>query len=257
MLFLLDMSSLIHAYFHVKKVDDRYDVTERCLHRMEKMRHYFGRRFPECSFVAVFDSESRKTYRKVIWPEYKSSRTKHADLPMIEYDTRLAVENDADWIGVMAPGMFEADDVIATLATHHDGKILIHSEDSDFHSLLSSGRVTIVKKSNTPEPGGDMVVKYFTEDDLFLKYGLTPVQWQAYQVIVGGKDDVPGWAGVGEKTAIELIEDDLYDMKLEGMNKRQQNSYPEFQRLLPTIVAVRTLHRELDWPENVPFRGKV
>lgn len=251
MLFLLDMSNLIHAYYHVKAstlagdelVDD---ATKSILIRMDKLCDYFTRLFPKSVFVGVFDNPSRRLFRSILWPDYKSGRTKGEEIPLIESALIEAVDNSSDWTAVVADVMFEADDVIASLAKNHDGKVLIHSTDRDCHSMLEDGRVTIVKKSNTPVPMGEMEIEYYTAKDLFAEYGLSPIQWIDFQVLIGGKDAVPGWDGVGPKAAKKIIDcgDDIGELNVDfeplNLNKKQKQSYESFCRLLPTIRLVRS-----------------
>ena len=117
MLFLLDMSQLIHEYWHVakKEKDIEYDVSERTLYRMDKLRSHFLTLGQDCTFVAVFDNPSRVLYRKLLVPSHKADRTKDEGLSEAEAATMAAVQNDQDWHSVVAPSMFEADDVMASI----------------------------------------------------------------------------------------------------------------------------------------------
>ena len=260
MLFLMDMSQLIHQLWHVRSDDDGYDVSERIMHRMEKLRIYFLATYPEMIFVAVFDNPSRVLYRKLLVPSHKADRTKDEGLSEAEAATMAAVQNDQDWHSVVAPSMFEADDVMASMAKQYQGKVLVHSQDRDCHSMLEKGRVSIIKKSNTPEAGGPLDIQYFTADDLAEKYdGLTPQRWIEFQILIGGKDNVVGWNKVGEKTALRIIasEQPLGDIDLEDetlkLNKAQKQWYGTFKQTLPKLTLVRTLYNNLDWPVNVPM----
>ena len=260
MLFLMDMSQLIHQLWHVRSVDDGYDVSERIMHRMEKLRIYFLATYPEMIFVAVFDNPSRVLYRKLLIPSHKADRTKDEGLSEAEAATMAAVQNDQDWHSVVAPSMFEADDVMASMAKQYQGKVLVHSQDRDCHSMLEKGRVSIIKKSNTPEAGGPLDIQYFTADSLAEKYdGMTPKRWIEFQILIGGKDNVVGWHKVGETTALRIIksEQSLGDIDLEDetlkLNKAQKYWYGSFRQALPDIRCVRTLYNNLEWPVNVPM----
>ena len=262
MLFLLDMSQLIHEYWHVakKEKDIEYDVSERTLYRMDKLRAHFLTLGCDCTFVAVFDNPSRVLYRKLLIPSHKADRTKDEGLAEAEAATMAAVQNDQDWHAVVAPSMFEADDVMASMAKQYGGKVLVHSQDRDCHSMLEKGRVSIIKKSNTPEAGGPLDIHYFTADDLAEKYdGLTPQRWIEFQILIGGKDNVVGWHKVGETTALRIIasEQPLGDIDLEDetikLNKAQKEWYGTFKQTLPKLTLVRTLYNNLDWPVNVPM----
>ena len=264
MMFLLDTLQLIHQYWHVRSVDDGYDVSERTILRMEKLRMFFSAKFPDCIFVAVFDNPDRILFRKNLYPDHKADRTRDAGLDEAEAATMAAIKRDQDWHAVVAPAMFEADDVMASMASQYKGRVLIHSSDRDCHSMLQQGRVSIVTKSNTPELNGPLEIEYFTSKDLAKKYplgedgGLSPALWSQYQVLIGGKDNVEGWRGVGPKTALKIIasgqeleEIDLEDETLK-LNKAQRANYESFCKMLPVIRLVRTLYDQLEWPEGIP-----
>ena len=155
--------------------------------------------------------------------------------------------------------MFEADDVIASLAKQHEGKVIIHSRDRDMHACLEDGRVTICKKSNTPEKGAALELEYLTEKMLLKQYGFLAESWTDYQILVGGKDNVSGWDGVGSKKAVELIRAcvDLETIDVNAcpvaLNKTQVESYEEFRKHLSVIRQVRTIRTDLALPLNMPL----
>ena len=127
MMFLLDTLQLIHQYWHRRSVDDGYDVSERTIYRMEKLRMLFSAKFPGCTFVAVFDNPERTLFRKQLYPKHKAGRTRDDGLDEAEAATMVAVKRDQDWHAVVAPQMFEADDVMASMARQYKGKVLILS----------------------------------------------------------------------------------------------------------------------------------
>jgi 5'-3' exonuclease len=278
MLFLLDMSSLIHAYFHVRKEDDSDDIAERCRQRMEKMRNLFLQTYPTMRFVAVFDNPFRKSFRSLMYRGYKEGRTVHEDFPEIEASVLESVKMDADWTELVAPSLAESDDLLASLAFQYGGKVIIHSEDSDMHSCLEKGRVCIIKKSNTPVKFGGMVIKYFSADcdhdrdengkckdencnTMFKRYGFSADRWIDFQIMKGGKDNVPGWDGVGNTMAAKIImseknigEIDVNDPDLK-LNKTQRASYGAFKMRLDWIRSLQALRRDIEWPHQLTSEG--
>ena len=152
--------------------------------------------------------------------------------------------------------MFEADDVIASVAANTKSKVLIHSEDRDHHQILVDGRVTILKKFNTPDPRKPVQTKYFSHQDLVNEYGFGSGYWATFQAIVGQKDAIPGWDHVGEKTAKEICSRGLplnIDALQEhlALKSNQVESWEAFREYLPEILCCRRLNCSLQVPEGV------
>ena len=274
MLLLVDISGLFHAYYHSQsgKFTDgdllvesvRYNV----MIRLDKLRDRFLPKYPDLACAAVFGNPNRVLYRDVIAEtflgiKFKDGRTKHEDVPRCELAILESVREDEHWSAVVAPDQWEADDMLATLSKHYQGKVLIHSSDRDCHSMLEAGRVSILKDSKTPEAGGPMDLRYFTAGDLESEksgYGFSPDKWIVWQMITGGKDNIPGWNGAGEVLAKKVIDEIgdgsiLSDLTEETtkLNKTQLKHLPKFLKQLPAIYMVRKLMTELDWPEGVPY----
>lgn len=98
---------------------------------------------------------------------------------------------------------WEADDVIATLATDADRaglKTCVVSTDRDAFQLLSAN-VTLMMT-----PRGVASVEVYTPARLFARYGITPAQIPDFIGLKGDTaDNIPGIPGIGEKTAAELL----------------------------------------------------
>lgn len=256
MLFVVDMSSLIHAYFHVRNNDDMYDVTERVLTRLERLRNYFLERFSECSFVAVFDND-KETFRHLLYPKYKAGRTHNEELPEIINNVLEAVEHDYSWIPVVASLLLEADDVIAALARQYNGRVIIHSSDKDLRSCLENGRVTIIRRSYVDEQKKMLAFEWYSFNSLFEEYGFGPDRWIDFRAIVGdGSDNLLNlsWRWAGEEMAKKVITSGLELDKLFmldenlNLNKRQIGSYPEFRRNLPLHYNLLRMRDDMPWP---------
>lgn len=158
--------------------------------RLRKIASEFNARW-----VCVACESQEELDRKKLFPQYKSSRIEHDD--GIEQTLNL-VKQGCESLGVPCiskPGK-EADDVIATMATMaaiRGDKCIICTSDRDSIQLLKNGSVVIFKKG-----------AIYNEDCYRESSGLSPKQFVDYISIVG-KDDVPGWHGIGDKTAKELL----------------------------------------------------
>ncbi|MFF1479403.1 DNA polymerase I [Streptomyces sp. NPDC058301] len=152
-------------------------------------------------FAVAFDV-SRKTWRSEEFPEYKANRSKTPD------EFKGQVELIGELLDAMnAPRFategFEADDIIATLATQAEAEgfeVLIVTGDRDSFQLVSE-HVTVLY----PTKGVSELTR-FTPEKVEEKYGLTPQQYPDFAALRGDpSDNLPGIPGVGEKTAAKWI----------------------------------------------------
>nr|WP_051198692.1 DNA polymerase I [Gordonia shandongensis] len=151
--------------------------------------------------AAAFDV-SRVTFRSEMYPEYKAQRSKSPDEFRGQVDLTKDVL-DAMGIPVMAVEGFEADDIIATLATAADQqgyRVYIVTGDRDALQLVNENITVLYPKRGVSE------MTRFTPDEVERKYGLTPQQYPDYAALRGDpSDNLPGIPGVGEKTAAKWI----------------------------------------------------
>ncbi len=143
----------------------------------------------------VFALESQtKTKRSEKLGEYKQNR-KDAPKEML-----LQIPIALEWLQKMGftcveVNGFEADDVIASLATLSPYKTRIYSKDKDFNQLLSDKIALFDGKTE------------FLAQDCVEKYGILPSQFTDYQGIVGdSSDNYKGVKGIGSKNAKELLQ---------------------------------------------------
>jgi DNA polymerase-1 len=170
---------------------------------------------PEYLAVAF---DTGKTFRDEIFPEYKATRAKMPD------DLRTQLEHiremvDAFNIPRLEMEGYEADDVLGSIA-HIAGEmgmgVKIVTGDRDLLQLVNARTAVYLA-------GDDK--NFVTEDDVKGKLRVRPDQVVDYKAIVGDKsDNIPGVQGVGEKTAVALLEkfdtlDGIYE-NLDQVEKR-------------------------------------
>jgi DNA polymerase-1 len=150
-------------------------------------------------FLAVaFDTG--KTFRHKIDPEYKATRAKMPEdlQPQIPRIRQLV-----DTLNIPRLEMegYEADDVlgsVARIAMEQGLGVKIITGDRDLLQLVNDRTAVYL--------AGDEQ-NYITEQDVIKKLGVRPDQVVDYKALVGDKsDNIPGVPGVGEKTAISLLE---------------------------------------------------
>ncbi|WP_441251724.1 DNA polymerase I [Kitasatospora sp. McL0602] len=152
--------------------------------------------------LAVAFDLSRKTFRSEEFPDYKANRAKTPD----EFKSQIGLIGellDAMKIPRMSVEGFEADDIIATLATAAAAQgfdVLIVTGDRDALQLVSD-RVTVLY----PTKGVSELTRY-TPEKVAEKYGVTPTQYPDLAALRGDpSDNLPGIPGVGEKTAAKWV----------------------------------------------------
>ncbi len=151
--------------------------------------------------VAVAFDRSEPTFRHEQYVEYKATRKESP----ADFRNQLSLIFEVlDALGIKrlsVPG-FEADDVIATLATQAapDMDVLIVTGDRDALQLVNE-HVTVLYTMR-----GISEMARFTPDAVMAKYGLTPAQYPDFAALRGDpSDNLPGIPGVGEKTATKWI----------------------------------------------------
>jgi len=153
--------------------------------------------------LAVILDPIGPTFRDEMYPEYKANRDKTPEDLKLQFPVIDEIIAALKMPVVRVEG-FEADDVIATIATRcrQSGQTCkIISADKDLMQLVE-GSVTMLRPSRE---GG------FEELDaagVFAEKGVRPDQIVDYLSLLGdSSDNVPGVAGIGEKTAVKLLAD--------------------------------------------------
>jgi len=153
--------------------------------------------------IAVSFDCGRDTFRAKAYPEYKAHRQTMPD--SLRDQMKLLVEGikDLDIPIYQMPG-FEADDVIGTIAERArelGHKVLILTGDQDSFQLLDKqNHISVIM----PQKGE---LLEYDRNRVHDKLGVWPEQIADYKGLSGDtSDNIPGVKGVGEKTAVKLLE---------------------------------------------------
>ncbi len=152
--------------------------------------------------VAVAFDVSRQTFRTEQFAEYKANRASTPE----EFRGQVDLIRDVlSALGIrwLEQEGYEADDIIATLATRAEAEglqVLVITGDRDTFQLVTP-RVTVLY----PRKGVSDLAR-MTPEAVEEKYGLTPGQYPDFAALRGDpSDNLPGIPGVGEKTATKWI----------------------------------------------------
>jgi DNA polymerase-1 len=151
--------------------------------------------------VAVAFDRSEPTFRHEQYVEYKATR-KETPADFRSQLSLIFEVLDALGISRMSVPGYEADDIIATLATQAAGEmdVLIVTGDRDALQLVTDDVTVLYTMRGISE------MARFTPAAVEAKYGLTPAQYPDFAALRGDpSDNLPGIPGVGEKTATKWI----------------------------------------------------
>lgn len=200
-LILVDGSSYLYrAYFASQQADLRTSDgrPSGAIRVVTNMLRSLHKQFPDSRVTVVFDAKG-KTFRDDIYPEYKAHR------PSMPDDLRSQVQPIHDIIRAMGLPLLieegvEADDVIGTLArqaTEQQLDVVISTGDKDMAQLVSDHVLLMDTMKNS----------FMDRDGVIEKFGVPPELIIDLLALVGDKvDNIPGMPGVGEKTALALLQ---------------------------------------------------
>jgi len=203
-------------------------------------------------FAVAFDV-SRKTFRAEVYPEYKATRAKTPD----EFRSQVELIGellDALRVPHLRVPEYEADDIIATLATRAKGEgfeVLILTGDRDALQLVDED-VTVLY----PTKGVSEMTRY-TPEKVEEKYGVPPKHYPDLAALRGDpSDNLPGIPGVGEKTAAKWINQfGSFEALVERAGEIKGKTGDKLREGLPDVLRNRQLTelvRDVELPLTVP-----
>ncbi len=154
--------------------------------------------------VAIAFDLKAPTFRHLQYAEYKAGRKGMPEelasqMPIMKEWLRLAGYTCVECEG------YEADDILGTLAylcEQSGDECVISTGDRDSLQLVSDHTRVLLAATKMGRPE---IINY-DKAALFEKYGLTPCEMIELKALMGdSSDNIPGVAGVGEKTATDLI----------------------------------------------------
>ncbi len=199
-LFLVDASGYIfRAYYAVRPLSNSKGLPTNALFGFTSMlMKLLKDEKPE--MVGIVFDVARKTFRNEKFPAYKANRDEPpADLiPQFPYFRKIVKALN---LPVLELPNYEADDVIGTIAKKFEKKgweTVIVTGDKDLMQLVD-------EKVSLYDPMKDKMIR---EPEVFEKFGVGPGQVTDILGLAGdSSDNIPGVPGVGDKTAMKLIQE--------------------------------------------------
>ncbi len=207
-LILIDGSSYLYRAFHAYPESmSNGEIQTNAIYGVVNMLRSMMKQFASERIAVVFDAKG-KTFRDDMFKEYKANRPSMPDELRSQIEPLHAIIRAMGLPLLVVPGV-EADDVIGTLASQASQQgmpVLISTGDKDMAQLVDENVTLINTMTNVVmDPQG--VVD---------KFGIGPELIIDFLALMGDKvDNIPGVPGVGEKTALALLQgigglDELY-----------------------------------------------
>jgi 5'-3' exonuclease len=188
--------------------------------------------------LAVCWDMGSKTFRSELYTEYKGNRGEAPVelIPQFDLVKEVVAGFDIPNIGLVG---YEADDCIGTVAKalKNDMKVSILTGDQDILQLLDDNISVILLKKGV----GNYQVH--TPDSFYEEKGITPRQMIDLKGLMGDpSDNYPGVKGIGEKTALKLLQQfESIDGILQNLNDLSKSHRTKIEQGLDMLHLSRTL----------------
>lgn len=204
-LMILDGNSIVNrAFYGIRLLTNKDGIYTNAIYGfLNILFKYMAEENPTHLCVA-FDVHA-PTFRHKVFSEYKAQRKGMPDelrqqMPILK--EILSAMN----IKMLELEGYEADDIIGTVSRICDeSDVVCDILTGDKDDLQLASKNTIVKLITTRSGVTDTV--NYTDETVFEKYGVTPMEFIDVKGLMGDtSDNIPGVAGIGEKTAFSLIQ---------------------------------------------------
>lgn len=200
-------------------------------------------------YMAVAWDVEGETFRDKIFADYKAQREKkeqelYDQIPIIQ-----KILNAFGIPSVEAPG-YEADDILGTLskkAAKKGMRVLIVTGDLDSLQLVDENVVVLFFQKGISE------TKIYDVAAVKERFGLTPSQLIDYKALRGDpSDNIPGVAGIGEKTASMLLQKygsikGIYQ-QLDSIEEKYAKKLRGQEKTIETALQLVKIMRDMELP---------
>lgn len=202
------------------------------------------------NYLAVAFDLKAPTFRH---KEFEGYKAKRKGMPE-ELAMQMPVMKDvlrAMNIKILEQEGFEADDILGSLSKFGENngmQVILITGDRD--SLQLASKATRIKIPTTK--GGSTLTEEFDDSGVMEKYGVTPIEFIDVKGLMGDtSDNIPGVPGVGEKTAISLIQEfgsieEVYNHIDDIPKKGVKEKLIEGKELAFMSKGLATIYRDLD-----------
>lgn len=224
-LLAIDSNSLMHrAYWALPAMEDEKKRPTNAVYGFFTMLFRIVEEYQPDHIICAFDLKE-KTFRHKQFKDYKAGRRKTPEDLTIQFSL---LKDALRMIGIQYVEMegYEADDILGGYAKKAEAaglKTYIFTGDRDELQLIDNNVNVVLTKKGVTE------TKLMTREALFDEMGLAPIQITDLKGLMGdASDNIPGVAGVGEKTALKLLHEyETIENLYENIEKLPKNKLYE------------------------------
>lgn len=211
--------------------------------------------------VVAFD-HARKTFRNDIYSEYKMQRKATPEELISQFPVIKTMLQTMGIMCIEKEGI-EADDIIGTVSKLFQGEKYILSGDRDLFQLIDNNTTVWFTKRGVSE------IDKVDASRLLEIFGLNPLQIPDLKGLMGdSSDNIPGVKGIGEKTALSLLEkykhiEGVYD-NIDSISGKLKEKLETDKEMAFTSKKLATIERscEIEFDQekaqfNMPFSNGV
>ena len=200
---LVDGNSLMHRAFHALPLMDADGVYTNAIYGFFSMLLKVIRE-EKAQYLAVCFDEHAPTFRHTVYAEYKAGRSATPPELRQQFDTIRTLLDDMKIRRYSLQG-WEADDLLGTLSRLGAAAgvtPLLLTGDRDALQLVGGGTELMFTRKGISE------TIRFDAPKVYEEYGFTPGQVTDWKGLAGdSSDNIPGVPGVGDKTAVKLLQE--------------------------------------------------
>ncbi len=239
LLIIIDGNSLMNrAYYALPELMNKKGQHTSAIYGFANILFKLLDTYKPTHISVAFDLKA-PTFRHLQYKDYKGTR-KGMPEELREQVEPLKQMIDAFGINRLEIEGYEADDIIGTVSTYcadKGYKVFIITGDKDALQLASENiRILFTKK-------GISELDEYGYDEMIDKYGITPSQFIDLKGLMGDKsDNIPGVAGIGEKTGIKLIQE--YE-SIENIYQHLDSVAPNIKKKLEDSYDIALLSKSL------------
>lgn len=199
----MDGNSVMHRAFHALPLLDAGGIyTNAVFGFLSMLLRVIDEEAPRYCIIA-FD-EHGPTFRHTLYPEYKAGRASTPEELRSQFPLIREILADMH-LGVISVAGYEADDILGTMAVRCREQgigALLLTGDRDALQLVGDGVELIFMRRGITE------TTRFQAEIVKEVFGIRPEQVTDWKGLMGdSSDNIPGVPGVGEKTAVKLLDE--------------------------------------------------
>jgi len=201
---LIDGSSLIfRAFYAIKNLTTKDGVFVNGVYGFLNM-YYKALELTNPTHVFVAFDKGSKTFRHTEYSDYKGTRDKAPNEITYQFGILKDLLSSMN-VNYLELDEYEADDILGTIAklAQKEGfEVDIFTGDRDYLQLVDDNIFVYLTKKGISE------IKLMDNNAIFEDFGISPKQLIDVKALQGdSSDNIPGVKGVGEKTALKLIQE--------------------------------------------------